>query len=370
MFSRVSNWYGKFERPISSGSLILGFIFDALTLKRVDTLWENIWILAHLVIVAIFIILIHTEKSEVGDEANSSKKHFWYVNILQFFFGGLFSTYLVLYFRSADFFSTWPFILLLAVAFIANESMKRHYVQLSFQISLFFLSIYSFIIFLVPVILHKIGTLIFLFSGFISLVFILLFVRILFHFIKDKFEQIEQGESSLKMFKKRIFYLISGIFILFNFLYFTNLIPPIPLSLKDAGVYHSVGKNRFGNYVVTYEGQGWLKYFKLYPDFKITNGQPVYVFSAVFSPADFNVTIVHEWQHYDENQNKWVTESMINLPVVGGRDEGFRTYSARKNIPIGKWRVNVRTINNQTIGTIRFNIVPVNIAPIIKNIEL
>ncbi len=367
MFSVVSNWYGKFERPISSGSLILGFIFDALTLKRVDTLFENIWILAHLVIVAIFIILIHTEKSEVNDEKNPSKKHFWYVNILQFFFGGLFSTYLVLYFRSADIFSTWPFILLLAVAFIANESMKRYYVRLSFQIGLLFLSIYSFAIFLVPVILNKIGAQIFLLSGLVSLALIILFIKILFHFIKDKFEQ---GESSLKILKKRISYLISGIFILFNILYFTNLIPPIPLSLKDAGVYHSVGKNRFGNYIATTEDQGWLGYFKLYPDFKIINGQPVYVFSAIFSPSNFNLIIVHEWQHYDETQNKWITESLINLPVVGGRDGGFRTYSARKNIPAGKWRVNRKTIQNQTIGTARFNIIPVETEIITKDMVL
>ncbi|MDO8659998.1 MAG: DUF2914 domain-containing protein [Candidatus Parcubacteria bacterium] len=363
----IKNFYGRFERPISSGSLILGFIFDAFTLKRVDTLFENIWILAHLVIVAVFIILIHTEKSEVNDEKNPSKKHFWYVNILQFFFGGLFSTYLVLYFKSADFFSTWPFILLLAVAFIANESMKRHYIQLSFQIGLFFLSIYSFTIFLVPVVLHKISAWIFLFSGLVSLALILLFIRILFHFIKDPLDQPERGLPSLKT---RIFYLISGIFILFNFLYFTNLIPPIPLSLKDAGVYHSVGKNRFGNYVATYENQGWLRYFKLYPNFKITTGQPVYVFSAVFSPSDFNITVVHEWQHYDETKDKWITESMINLPLVGGRDEGFRTYSARKNLESGKWKVKVKTKSNQVIGQTRFNIVPVETEAILKTMEL
>ena len=103
MFSVVTNWYGKYERPISSGSLILGFIFDAFTLKRVDTLCENIWILVHLIIVAIFIVLIHTEKSETMMK-QIQVKTFWYVNILQFFFGGLFSTYLVLYFRSATFF--------------------------------------------------------------------------------------------------------------------------------------------------------------------------------------------------------------------------------------------------------------------------
>ena len=185
----IRNFYGRFERPISSLSLILGFIFDALTLKRVDMLWENVWILGHLIIIGIFITLIHLKENEAEDEKNPEKAHFWYVNILQFFFGGILSAYLVFYFRSADIFTTWPFITLLVIAFIANESLKRHYIRLSFQISLFFLSIYSFAIFLVPVVTHKIGDLIFLFSGLVSLIFVSLFLFILFHFIKDKFKE-------------------------------------------------------------------------------------------------------------------------------------------------------------------------------------
>ena len=102
----IRNFYGKFERPISSLSLVAGFVFDALTLKRVDTLWENIWIFGHLFIIGVFITLIHLRENEGGNEKNPKKAHFWYVNILQFFFGGILSTYLVFYFRSADIFVT------------------------------------------------------------------------------------------------------------------------------------------------------------------------------------------------------------------------------------------------------------------------
>jgi hypothetical protein len=352
----VRNFYGRFERPISSFSLIFGFIFDALTLKRVDTLWENIWILGHLLIVGIFIIIIHLQKSELGGEGNPRRAHFWYVNILQFFFGGIFSTYLVFYFRSADIFVTWPFVFILLVAFIANESLKRHYVRLSFQISLFFLSVYSFAIFLVPVVTHKIGTGIFLLSGTVSLVFIALFIAILFYFIKDRF-----AES-----KKLIFFLISGIFILINLLYFTNLIPPIPLSLKDAGAYYSIQKNIAGNYVVVYEDKGWKEYFKFYPTFKKVAGMPIYAYSAIFSPRQLNITIVHEWQYYNEKEEKWITDKEIGLPVAGGRDGGFRTYSMRSNIGAGKWRVNIKTVEGKTIGHLRFNVVLATVEPQLK----
>lgn len=353
----IRNFYGRFERPISSFSLIFGFVFDALTLKRVDTLWENVWVLAHLIIIGIFITLIHLQENEVGGEKNPKKAHFWYVNILQFFFGGILSTYLVFYFRSADIFVTWPFIALLVIAFVANESLKRHYIRLSFQISLFFLSIYSFAIFLVPVVTHQIGSWIFIISGLISMIFIMLFLKVLFYFIKDKFT-----ES-----KKLITFLILGIFLIINFLYFTNLIPPIPLSLKDGGVYHAIQRNIDGNYDVTYEDYGWRGYFVLYPDYNEIIGEPVYAYSAIFSPKGLNITITHEWQHYNEVQSKWVTERIINLPVIGGRDGGFRTYSARSNLVAGKWRVNIKTEQGQTIGHLRFNIVPSGIESVLTN---
>jgi hypothetical protein len=306
-------------------------------------------------------MLIHLQESDPGDEKNPSKIHFWYVNILQFFFGGLLSTFLVFYFRSSDIFTTWPFIFLLVLAFIANESFKRHYILFSFQISLFFLSIYSFAIFLVPVILRKIGPWIFLLSGLLSLVFIAIFILTLFYFIKDTSNK-EKIES-----KKLISSLIIGIFVIVNILYYTNLIPPIPLSLKDAGVYHSIQKNADGNYDITYEDYGWRGYFKFYPDFNEMPGTPVYAFSAVFSPKGLNINIIHEWQYYDETQKKWTTDSVINLPVVGGRDGGFRTYSVRYGLAAGKWRVNIKTDQGQTIGHLRFNIISADTAPVLTS---
>ena len=344
----IRNWYGKYERPLSSFSLIFGFIFDAVTLKRVDTLWENVWILGHILIVAVFIILIHLMDNEEGDESNPSKKHFWFVNILQFFFGGILSTYLVFYFRSSDIFTTWPFILLLSMAFIANESMKRHYVRLTFQTSLLFLSIYSFAIFILPVLLHNIGVWVFLLSGLASLATIAIFVYILLYYKKKKRNMTES--------KKLITLSVLSIFIIVNLLYFTNLIPPLPLSIKDAEIYHSIDRNKAGSYVVSAERTGLLDYFKIFKDFHKMLGAPVYAYSAIFSPAKLDLNIVHEWQYYDETSRKWVTDSVIRLPVIGGREDGYRTYSMRQDLHLGKWRVNIETLNGQVIGRLRFNV--------------
>ncbi|MDD5156127.1 MAG: DUF2914 domain-containing protein [Candidatus Omnitrophica bacterium] len=363
VINQLKNWYGKYERIISSLSLVGGFVFDALTLKRVDLFWENVWVVGHLVIVGTCIVLVHALDKGEGDDlgaealakaaADSSKAHFWLVNILQFFFGGILSTYLVFYFRSSDILVAWPFLLILALSFAANEVLKRHFVRLAFQISQLYLSIFAFAVFIVPVILHKIGDGIFILSGASSLAIIGLYLLVLNYFSK----------KPIKRSWKTIAISISGIFIMMNAFYFSKLLPPIPLSLKDAGVFYSIARNFQGDYSAVAEQKGWLEYFTLYPDFHYLPSQPVYVYSAVFSPSGLNTDVSHQWQKQD-SAGKWVTIDSVPLKVVGGRDGGFRTYSQKTfNLSPGRWRVNVQNNRGQIIGRVRFNLVSADVLP-------
>lgn len=355
-FSRVRNWYARWERPLSSISLVGGFVFDALTLKRVDLFWENFWVVAHLLIVAICIVWINREEKGVGHETDPAKIHFWLVNILQFFFGGLLSTFLVFYFRSGTVGASWPFLLILAAAFIANESFKKHYTRLAFQIALLYLSIFCFAIFLVPVVLHEIGPWIFLLSGVVSLVTIGIFIAILSFFSREK---ISRTRWSLYL---PIFLVFAGM----NLLYFYNLIPPIPLSLKDGGIYHSLIANGPGNYTVAYEDQGPFDFFDWYDNEHLVASDALYAYSSVFSPPLFSMNIVHEWQWYDPGTHAWVTRGRINLAVIGGSDGGYRTYSEESNLAPGAWRVNVETTQGAVIGRLNFTVIATGTEPTLE----
>jgi hypothetical protein len=359
VIAHARNWYAKFERPISSLSLLGGFIFDIVTLRRIDALWDNLWIVGHLLIVAICIIAIHAIEINKGDEQNPAKAHFWLVTVLQFFFGGLLSTYLVFYFRSASLATSWPFILFLAAAFIVNESLKRHYVRLSFQISLFYLSLFSFMIYLVPILVHRIGAWVFILSGCASLFLMWLFVNVLKYFSK----------TNIRINQNIIWLSVFGIFGAMNIFYFTNVIPPIPLSIKDAGVYHSIQRNTQGSYIVTEERTSWKNFFIPYDDFHVVTNDPIYVYSAIYSPAALNITIIHNWQRYDEQTKRWIDQGNVSLNVLGGRENGFRTYSLRSNITPGKWHVNVETTRGQVIGIVRFTIVPVTTEAVVVEKE-
>jgi hypothetical protein len=238
-------------------------------------------------------------------------------------------------------------LLILGAAFLANERLKQHYTRLYFQISLFFLSLYCFTIFIVPVVLHKIGPFIFLLSGAVSLALLFLFVR----FLRTSDDEVLAASR-----KRSLNICIGTIFLTINVLYFLNVIPPLPLSLQDASVHHAITRNAEGNYAVQSENPGLLRFFRLMETIHTTAGAPVYAYSAIFSPTSLNTTIVHEWQFYEPKRG-WTTRSRIELPVRGGRGRGYRTFSVSVVSTAGAWRVNVKTPSGALLGRLRFNVV-------------
>ncbi len=351
----LRDWYEKNETRLSSASLLAGFVFDSLTLNRIDSLIDNIWLGVNLLSICVCLVLIN--KEENMGEGGDGWKHFWLLNILQFSFGALLGASFIFYFRSAALAVSWPFLVMLLSAMIANEVFKKHYERLIFQISFLYLSLFIFSIFLLPLIFRRIGAVMFLFSGAVSLAVLWLFILMLNRLAKERF----------KNSWRRIWLSVGGIFVVMNVLYFTNLIPPIPLSLKDAGVFHNVEKLPDGNYrVLEEEERGIMRYLDWRPEAHLIPGNTLFAYSAIFSPAELDASVVHEWQHFDEKKDEWVTESRIPLRLSGGRAEGYRTFSSKAYLPAGKWRVNVSTSRGQVIGRINFEVVPAEHMPIIR----
>lgn len=363
MRKAIVNWYERYERHISSIGLIGGFVFDALYLTRIDLFWENVWVLSHLIVAGLGILALNYYFQRSGDYLEEYRVYsiqFWLIFVIQFAFGGLLSTFLVFYFRSGTLSTSWPFLLLLAGAFVGNEAFKKHYARLSYQVSILFLSIFSFAIFIVPVILHQMGDRIFVYSGLLSLAFIYVFVSLL-RLISHK-----HVLGNIKTLRLSII----SVYVVINFLYFANLIPPIPLSLKEAGVYHEITRNSAGNYDALEEVGSWTDFFVQYKPIHLIPGKPIYVYSAIFSPAELNVNLTHEWQKYDDKNNGWVTAERIPLHIVGGRDGGYRTYSYISGVTAGLWRVNVLTPQGLLVGRIEFKAEETKTAPILINREI
>ena len=337
-FTKIKHWYEKYDRRISIGSLMTGFVVDSLTLQRIDALRENLWIGGNILVVCLCIVFLNRSKS--------TKKRFWLPNILQFSFGALLGSFFIFYFRSSTLTATWPFLLILLLAMVANELFQKRYEKLAFQLSFLYLSILSFSIFLIPLVVKSIRPEVFVLSGIVSLLVIWLFIVALRHLATERF--LEE--------RTHIWVFITGIFVAVNVLYFMNLIPPIPLALKDSGIYHSIERTVQGNYSVLEEERGVERYFEYRQKIHWREGEPLYAYTAVFSPGSLNTDIVHVWQYRNE-AGEWITATRVPLYLSGGRSGGFRTFSHKFNFTPGPWRVSVETPRGQIIGRLNFEII-------------
>ncbi|MCE9517382.1 DUF2914 domain-containing protein [Candidatus Nomurabacteria bacterium] len=351
----LTHWYERYERWLSLAALAGGFLFDALTLSRIDVFSNNIGILIYLFIALICIacINVYENKKQNLSTTLAARIHFWLIISMQFAFGGLLGTFLILYFRSGTLIASWPFIALLIIFFAFNEILNKLYTKLVFQVGMLFISIYLFTIFLVPVIIHHIGNWVFIFSGLITIAAIALILWGLSYIANNRF--VEN--------KRMILISLASLTLIINILYFTNLIPPIPLALKETGVYHSIARTGTGDYTVTDEKQSFWRFFSTSKLLHFLPGKPIYAYSSIFSPSYLNTQVIHDWQYYDEQKEQWISETKISLSIIGGRDSGYRTYSVKENTRPGLWRVNILTPSNQLIGRMKFEVEMVDSVP-------
>jgi len=335
-------WY---ERYISPVTLIAGFTLDAIIFRQVDLWFSNILLFSYLAIASVCILLLNMILTGVLRGRSWIVAAPFLPAIIQFAFGGLFSGYVILYSQSAALAVSWIFVAILAALLIGNERFRHLYKLFSFQMGLLFFGVFSFLTFFLPVVLGRVGTPVFLLGGAASLAVMFFVFR-----LNARLVPTVAGE------RKKVMQAVGAIFLLFNILYFSNAIPPLPLALKKAGVYHNVERQGDG-YVLTAEPVPWYEsYLRYNTVFHKTAGETVFVYSAVFAPTKFSTTILHEWEFYDEKAQSWVKTATFGFPITGGRDGGYRGYSLRDNLEAGKWRVNVKTGTGLIIGRIAFTV--------------
>jgi hypothetical protein len=137
--------------------------------------------------------------------------------------------------------------------------------------------------------------------------------------------------------------------------YFLNWIPPVPLSMKFGGMYHQITKA--GEvYELTFEKPPWYRVWRRSDD--VFQGlDPAYCFTAVFAPVDLQTQIYHHWQYRPFTGGRgFATTDRIRLAILGGREGGYRSYTAKRRLSPGKWRVDVETADGRIIGRVAFRV--------------
>ena len=344
MYQKLFAWVQKYERHLSALAMLAGFVADNVLFSRVD-LWQTQATLAAYAL-ACFIAIpgLHFIEARA---ARSGSRPRWRVLLpltTQFALGGFWSAFVIFYGRSAVVSASWPFLLVLLLAFLGNEYFQRYHTRLVFTSVLFFFALYSYAIFAVPIYTGTIGTATFLGSGVVAVGVFALFTILLRILGRERFL------ADVRRIRAGAF----GVFVILNAAYFTNILPPLPLSASSAGVYHSVTRVP-GAYLAETETEPWrVRYLGFAPTLHIVQGEELFAYSSVFAPTKLATTIVHRWQRYDPEREVWVTKAVIVYPIVGGRDGGYRGYSTTPIRETGQWRVDVETADGRLIARLPF----------------
>jgi hypothetical protein len=355
---RLLAWAQKNERHLGAVLFFFGFITDLFTFALLPINLVNLAFIGYLALAALCTLGSHLFAA-AHEHPTVWRRTLSVVFPLgaQYAIGSLLSGCLIFYTKSAAVFVSWPFLLILAAVFIGNEYFRTYYKHLAFQVVLLFFAIYAYAIFAVPLVLHQLGPWMFLLSTAISLVLFAAFLYLL--------QRLRRPD-----FLPSVRYVVWGtaaIVVVMTASYFTGLVPPIPLTLPESGVYHSL-ERRAGDYVVTTEGE------RAWWDIRTqvihhVPGTSLYAFSSISAPFAFDTAVVHVWEHYDPSTKKWIERNRIAFPISGGRDGGYRGYSIVTDPEAGKWRVTIETKSRQVIGRVYFVVETVDTAPLVQEVK-
>lgn len=355
MIRKLLAWAQRNERHLGGAVFLFGFLTDIVALLLLDVSFVLLASGTYLALAALAVFL--SQMLAGWREAKPVWKRS--VTVLlpllaQYLIGNLLSWFLIFYAKSSVLEASWPFLLLLALVFLGNEWFRKYKDRLAFIAVLLFFATYAYAIFALPLLLGTLGPLVFLGSTVVAGAAFALYLFLL----------ARVGRVRLRASLGPIVGSALAIVLVVVTSYFTGLVPPLPLALKDVGIYHSLARAE-GQYVL--QGEPQQPWWDPRPQtLHTTPGAPLYAFSAVQAPIRFGTVVVHRWQRYDEETGAWITQSRIAFPIAGGRLEGYRGYSEIAHPIPGAWRLRVETEHGQVIGQERFEVVRASVPPALK----
>jgi hypothetical protein len=351
-WEKLKEFYPRHEKYGPLSAFILGFIYDTLTLTRIDRWLDNLVLLGYVAMAGVLIALI-------GMVEHGRIRGGWVVrhpdlitSAAHFFLGGLLSSYVVFYFKSAAVGKTFLFVALLIGLMVANEFLAHRLRNLKLLFALYYFCCFAFLTFFLPVVTHVMRSAMFIAGGLLSLIPPGI-VSALICRGRSRLVSLEWlGTMGMPVV----------IFFAVVFFYFQNWIPPVPLALKEGGIYRSV--KRLGDqYEAQYREPSWYQFWRSDDrEFIYAQGDVVYCYAAVFAPTALKERIIHHWQRRTAD-GEWVTTDTMNYSIVGGRDGGYRGFTFKKGITLGRWRVEVKTAEGRLLGRVPFEVISSESAP-------
>jgi len=257
-----------------------------------------------------------------------------------FMLGTLLNIYTLFYFKSASLGASLIFLLVLAAMLAVNELKPFKTSGTTMRMGIFSLCLISYFTYLVPMLVGSLGTLPFIGSMAAAALVVAALVWLL---------QRRLREHPFAVWEHIVIpYVV--VQICFMWLYFAKLIPPVPLSISEIGIYHDV--QRMGErFALTTTRPRWKFWQRGDQSFLARPGDKVHCFVSVFSPARFKDRLEVHWLFRDPAAG-WRESDTIPLDILGGREGGFRAETTKIHCQAGHWRVRVETSDRRELGRI------------------
>lgn len=379
-----------------------GFLFDVVTLTRVDDLFTIVQQGVYLV--TLTLLMVQEERYAAGVAAPPrllARAWRYAEDAIHFLLGSLLSVFTLFYLKSTSGLSSLYFLGFLCALLVANELPRFRRQGPIVRFALLSLCLATWLALLLPIVAGFLSVWLFLAAVALSCGAFVWLVRRLSASTKDAPSVWRRvGAPAFAM---------QG---LLAAAYFVGLIPPVPLSVQYIGIYHEVlppgagptpaapetspapesspapqqagiaGLPAVGGpvsdgpvsdapassapapgaagkasraYQLKHLRPWWRFWHHGDQQFAARPGDVVYCFARVFAPKGFRDAVYMRWL-VERRDGAWEDQGRARLTISGGRGEGFRAFGTKRNYRPGRWRVEVETEDGRDLGVIHFRL--------------
>ena len=341
---RVRDFGERHPRLSIAIPLAAGFLFDVLTLGRIDSRWMMIQQAVYLLVLTVLLLLdVRTVPAPLPSPRGLWRLWPYRAEVMHFLLGGLLSKFSLFYVKSASGLMAPLFLAAMFGLLLANDLPRFRRLGHVVRVGVFSLCLNAYLSYVLPTLLGSLRSWMFYVAA--------LACWILGLALFGAAWWLRDGRVAARVFALP-FSVVQALLVA---LYLARAIPPVPLSLQSMGIYHGI--ERQGNqYLLSHERAPWKLW--RYDDltFRARPGDKIYVFARIFAPTFFRDGVNIRWLMRDLRSG-WIDQSAYSMEVTGGRERGFRGYAYKEHYQPGEWRVQVETEDGREIGRLSFTVV-------------
>lgn len=354
LMDRVQAFRSRYEKEEMALFFFGGFVYDILTLSRIDDTFSLVQQFVYLGVLAALLLLEQRFPDGAEPPRYLAKVWRWREDAVHFFFGSLLSSFTLFLFKSASGLTAFLFMVGMFALLAVNELPRFRQLGPIIRVVLFSLCVTLYFAYLLPMLFGRMGWWTFLLAVLVGCGSVYGLMRV-----------IGRWRPDVEFLVRNVAGPGFGTQGALLALYLVGVIPPVPLAVQYSGIYHDVKRVSAGVYHLSYEEQPWWKVWTAWhrgdQNFLLRPGdQPVYFF-RIFAPANFAPYRVRVRWYYDHPDKGWTAlgNGWVTTVSSNGTEGGYRSLAKPGTTPKpGDWRVVLETEDGHEINRMSFTVEP------------